>query len=115
MNLSPVEIAWVERAERRERLWCPVTRWLLLIVGGLWVGGAIYLIRLSHGAEWLLFFAFLMLLKAGWMFGIAIRRWHGDMQVRLLLRLLRDLQHPTPNAAVRTNPESISDSTTPLP
>ncbi len=94
MNLSPDEIAWLERAERRERLWCPVTRWLVLLVGGLCVGGAIYLVSRSRefagqGAGWFLFFVFLLLLKASLMFGFAISRWRGDVQLRFLLRLLR--------------------------
>lgn len=99
MNLSPVEIAWLNRAEKREQLWCPVTRWLIVFVGLLSVAGATYIFQRSRefvgqGSEWFVLIAALFLFKAGWMFGVAISRWRGDTQLRLLLKLLRDHQHP---------------------
>ena len=38
------------------------------------------------------FIAVFFLLKAGSVFGVALSRWSGDVQVRLLLRLIREHQ-----------------------
>ena len=73
----------------------PVTRWICLLAGILTVAGGIFIfhkLEVSDSPErWsLLFVPFFFLGMGGVWFGLALGKWRGDIELRLLLRLIRE-------------------------
>jgi succinate dehydrogenase hydrophobic anchor subunit len=118
MEFTPRELKQIERLRKQEREW-PRTRWIMLVVGLF--DAALYpcimvfvLHRLFHtendpAPRGELFSSFnifmftfcwpvclLALCHSFWMMTVAICDWHGNINRRLLLKLLEDRQNQTP-------------------
>jgi hypothetical protein len=94
MKLSNQELRWLNLWEKRERKW-PVTRWLCVFIGIFSLGGGIFIFHDLLTEDFpmslsLLFVPFFFFCTAGIWFGLALSKWHGDLKLRLLLRLIRE-------------------------
>jgi hypothetical protein len=101
MQLTPEEMKFVERLRKREQQW-PRNRWIILTVGIFSIACySCILIALYQrmdfehlGSGEVLIFALLwpkcliMLILGAYFIGLVIRDWRGNMNRRLLLRLL---------------------------
>jgi hypothetical protein len=98
MRLSEQESRWLDRWEKRERLWLPVTRWICVLNGLLCLAAGAYSIHLlrklsQNGISDLGPFGLIPYFffgTAGLWGGFAISKWQGDIKLRLLLRLIRE-------------------------
>jgi len=98
MKLSEQELRWLNRWEKRERRWLPVTRWVCVANGVLSMAAGAYLIHVldrlqTDGISDFGPFAvvpFVLFGMAGLWFGLAFAKWRGDIKLRLLLRLIRE-------------------------
>ena len=95
MKLSEQELRWLNRWEKHERQWLPLTRWICLASGFLSVGCGYFLAHKlislhlpDYALLWLLPLYFF--LKAGVIFVDTFSKWRGDIKLRLLLRLIRE-------------------------
>ena len=99
MKLSGQELRWLNRWEKRERQWLPITRWVMLAICvsslalGVFAFYAINHIIIDDGVReigWLMLVPIYFFIKAGLFFGITFSKWRGDIKLRLLLRLIRE-------------------------
>jgi hypothetical protein len=95
MKLSEQELRWLDRWEKRERLWLPVTRWICVLGGILSLAEGFFLIhklQVNHitDSESGVLFALFFFAMAGVWFGFAFSKWRGDIKSRLFLRLIRE-------------------------
>jgi len=96
MKLTEQELRWLSRWEKRERLWLPVTRWVCVFNGVVTLVLGIFLFKKladlgnTDAIAWFGWFAWLLVLKSGMWFGVALSKWRGDIKLRLLLRLIRE-------------------------
>jgi len=124
MELTSQELKQLDRLRKQERQW-PRTRWIMLTAGvfnaaiyGYVMGMVVH--RLFHSGNdpastgelfssfniflfafiWPLFL--LMICHSGWFIVEAIRDWHGNINRRLLLKLLEAQQNqpPGPNKTI---------------
>jgi hypothetical protein len=99
MKLSEHELRSLNRLEKRERQWLPVTRWVCLGLGvltgvlGYFAAHELRALDLPN-AGWLWLFPIYFFFKAGIIFGITFYHWRGDIKLRLLLRLIREHEDP---------------------
>jgi hypothetical protein len=95
MKLSEQELRWLSRWEKRERHWLPFTRWVCVFNGTVTTAGGIYIFqKLSEiglpDAGAFLFLPFVFIVMGGIWFGLAFSKWRGQVELRLLLRLIRE-------------------------
>ena len=95
MKLSDQELRWLNRWEKRERQWLPFTRWLCLFLGFFSAALGWFMIHELRSLNlpdlgWLWIFPLYFFVKSGIFFGITFSKWRGDIQLRLLLRLIRE-------------------------
>ena len=99
MKLSEQELRWLNRWEKRERRWLPITRWVMLAICvsslalGVFAFYAINHIIIDDGVReigWLMLVPIYFFINAGLFFGITFSKWRGDIKLRLLLRLIRE-------------------------
>jgi hypothetical protein len=120
MELTPQERKQIERLRKQERQW-PLTRWILLGGGVIAAAEGIYILLLlfglislhsnttsldnAHFSDNILAFAvfwpqcLLMMGCSFWFIAVARRDWHGNIQNRLLLKLLEVQQNQPPGPA----------------
>jgi len=104
MQFTPQEAKLIERLRKRERRW-PRDRWILLVGAVFLLAGYGYVLARVvgllqsesfseiPGATFLVVAIFwpkclLAFCLGGWLIGLAIRDWHGNVHRMLLLRLL---------------------------
>lgn len=95
MKLSEEESRYLDRWEKKERRWSPVTRWICLFNGVVMAVAGFFLVHRVEAipmidAGSLLFVHLFCFGGAGFWIAVAASKWRGNIRTRLFLRLIRE-------------------------
>jgi len=110
MNITTDELRYLQRWEKRQRLW-PFTRWVCVAIAVLSFGLSGFLFyqllgplrseadRDAAALAWVTPVVWLFFINGCAWFALLSSRWRGDIKLRLLLRLIAEHQNAEPDGA----------------